>query len=280
MRLQFHSPPSALRYMAGAFVPKRKGVEFPLVDARWEGLRPSEALPGQADGPVHPVLLHAQTMRLMMAVLTHPRFPLPIWTLLQVRNRLVQHSCCNAAQTLTVEAHLEGSRVLEKGVEVDLAVRTMAADVPIMDSVTTFYARGRFGPPQAAEPARAPELPGQPSTQLSIEGRGARQFGTLTGDYNGVHWANRYARLFGLEGAFAHPHRALAAMVDRVPGLDVAQPFTLEVWFKGPVYYGRTYELAVGRDGPSTLFGARLAGDPRPAVVGVMTTEARLASTG
>ncbi|MCC6557224.1 MAG: acyl dehydratase [Polyangiaceae bacterium] len=275
--LEFASTPSALRYMAKAFLPKKRPqgrFDPPAIQARWSGLAAAQAAPPARREPargdaVHPIHLHATTMRLVMAVLTHPRFPLPIWNLLQVRNRIIQHRPCPASAHLDVTVQRKDIRVVGKGVEFDLHVEMRAPDDLVLESVITFYARGRFGPASPAAPEAAPpEAPAETRASWSIPRRGAWDYGHLTGDYNGIHLWTAYARKFGFPSALAHPHRALAEILEHIEEIDLAAPLVVDVWFKGPALYERQVDLAYERAGDGFVFALRIEGDPRPAIVG------------
>src|SRR5262249_47181991 len=129
IHLAFTSRPRATRYMLLALAPKprlRPGFGLPETTASWRGLVPSVAagrLTGTGTEAVHPIILHASTMRLMMAMLTQPRFPIPIWRILQVRNRIVQHSAARCSDSLDLTASVAGMRRVSNGVELDVKVQ-------------------------------------------------------------------------------------------------------------------------------------------------------------
>jgi acyl dehydratase len=222
----------------------------------------------------------AATLRLTMALLTHPRFPFPIWRLMQVRNLVVQHRACLGAERLDLEASVVWWRAVAKGMEMEILARIFAEEEPVMESTTTFFTRGDFGTAGAETAPTAPELPAGVASSWSIPRRGVGPFGRLTGDYNPVHWSGLYARALGFRSASAHPHRALAQLIDRLPGVELRGPLRIEAWFKGPIEYGRSLELSSERHGPETVFALRLQGDARPALVGRLGTPGSIRAAG
>jgi hypothetical protein len=96
---------------------------------------------------------------------------------------------------------------------------------------------------------------------------GGWAFGRLTGDYNGIHTWNWYARRLGFRAAFSHPQRAAGLCLARLrePQADAQ---TLDLWIKGPVFYGAEVMLRAVDDERGVRFGLALAGDPRPAIAG------------
>lgn len=281
LRLDYDAPPSALAFMARAFLPSpgfdaRAGL--PAIEARLTGyrIRPASlaafhALTGlPEEGALSMLAPHVFAFRLLMTVVTHPKYPLPIWNALQVRNRLRLHRALAPAHALDYVTRLSAARVLEKGVEIDLQTTASDAAGVAWESVNTFYYRGRFGEPTADDRgARAPEVEGREAAAWSMAERVGRKAGELTGDYNGIHTWDRYARRFGFRGAFHHPQVVIGQALARI-GEGTATPRSLETWLKGPVYYGERVSLRVEEFPGERVFAVIPASDPRPAIVGCL----------
>jgi acyl dehydratase len=94
------------------------------------------------------------------------------------------------------------------------------------------------------------------------------EFGRLTGDYNPLHLASRYAHRMGFSAAFPHPQRVAAQCLGHL-ATGGAPPREIDLWIKGPAFYGREVTLrqapadAGGRD-----FALWVEGEERPALVG------------
>jgi hypothetical protein len=131
---------------------------FPDLNSTWRGyhIEPQvtqflRIISGVQDHPSQELLSllfpHVTGFRLLMTILTHPLWPLPIWGALQVRNRLLMRRLLEAGDTGDLIARVAGWRVLEKGIEVDLHTQFQQGDDCAWESVVTFYYRGRFGSP-------------------------------------------------------------------------------------------------------------------------------------
>lgn len=301
--------PSALAYMLGAFLPSpgwRGDRVGPDLWLRWNGycvdasvrdaLRDdvvssagSRTGTGGANDPDPLEILYPQVtgFRLVMALLTHPRWPLPIWNALQVRSRLRRLSDQRSGEPGQLSVSACGWRVLEKGVEIDVRLSQDCAGVPVWEGVTTFYYRGRYGAPASGgrehgAPATSPSLPplapvpdaagSGDRAQWTAPTADRRRHGRLTGDYNGLHLWDAYARRMGFAGAFAHPQRIVAQCLARL-GAPAAGARCLDLWAKGPVFYGRTVTMQHASDPATgrTTFDLRLDGEARPAIVGVLS---------
>lgn len=282
VRLQFARRPSALRYMAGAFLPS-PGLDpqagFPDMSARWSGYRASPReladflrATGAPGGPARylPLLYpHAIGFRLQMAVLTHPAFPLPIWRVLQVRNHLLQHRPIEAGESVDFETQVEAHRALEKGLEVDLRTTALCGGLRVWESLNTFYVRGRFGPAEA-EPlaAQAPAVPREVVARWYMGSDARLRFGFLTGDYNGLHLWDAYARRLGFDGAFFHTQRVLGHCLAHLDAVRQDEPQRLDAWLKGPVFYDSHVRLCAARQAQDATFALFSREEERPAIVG------------
>jgi hypothetical protein len=272
-------PPSALRFMARAVLPKRRADALPRLALGLPPMRANDAdlaaycsLTGLRIGEHLPMAWpQVWGFRLQMALLTDPRFPLPIWSGLQIRNRLLQHSPLRADEAYARAARVAGRRRLDKGTEFDLLSTVHDARGALTwQSLTTFYWRGGAGAQVDAPAATAasPQVDGDVQANWSSGSGSGWRFGALTGDYNGLHWGDLYARAFGFARAFHHPPRIAGQCLAHLD-LDKAAPRQrLDLWFKGPVFYRSELALRAERSGQACRFALHVDADTRPAVVG------------
>lgn len=277
IRLDYRAKPSVLRFMANAWRPSRgfsaDGL-LPDIQARWSGQRASQreladffALSGLTPDEQLPGLYpHTISFPMLMAVLSHPRFPLPIWNVLQVRNRLLQHAPLAADAVLDFAVRTGVRRVLEKGVEMDLHVSAEAGGRTVWEGVNTFYARGRYGAAQALA-CPSPNLAGTMVAEWRMPDHGRWRYGFLSGDLNPLHMSDWYARRFGYARAFAHPQRVIGQCLGHL-GAARQTPLQLETWIKGPVFYGARLSLRSESRAAEQVFALHVNDDPRPAIVG------------
>lgn len=274
----FHRKPSSLRYMLRGLTPTRRAADLhPQIVARWRNHRaePRElasfleitGLPERRDLPL--LYPYVFGFRLAMAVLTHPVFPVPIWGVLQTRNHLTQYRPIAAESVMDIETRVLGGRPTAKGAEFDLRT-TVRVDAAIAwESLVTFFARGRFGEPGPDSPlVRSPTEYGPLVAAWTPRNAGHWRFGRYTGDYNGIHFWDAYARRFGFQCALFHPPRVLGECLGRLAGpLGRGGPQRLDAWLKGPVPHGtpvRLHELCGTDQTTFALFVER----ERPCIVG------------
>ncbi len=275
IRLDYRARPSALAFMARALQPSpglARGV--PAIAARWRHradaaeLARFNALSGLPESGALPLLFpHTIAFPLHMAILTQPAFPVPIWRVLQVRNRIQQHRPLARDATLDIMVRVASHRILEKGAEFDLHATVGDGQAAAWESVNTFYVRGRFGAPTADAVPEAPKVSLPETASWRMPTGGGWQYGGLSGDYNPLHWWSRYARKHGFAQAFFHPQRVLGQCLARLPLAD-GQPLRLETWIKGPVFYGAPVALRSEGGPDGTRFALHVHEDERPAIVG------------
>ena len=222
-----------------------------------------------AAGALPPLFLHAIAFRVQMALLTRRAFPLPIWRVLQVRNRLVDLEPVMPDATLAFRCRVHAQRFVGKGFEVDLETSIDSGPRRVASSVNTFYVRSRVA--EGVVAARVPEPPAFTEEQRHawhVPRGGGYAFGRLTGDYNGIHLFDGYARRFGFTRAFLHPLRAVGQAIARAPGEPRGGPVTTEVWMKGPVFRDSDVSMRVGHDAAGNpVLAVHCESDPRPAIV-------------
>lgn len=277
--LQFERRPSAIAFMVRALYPSpglRNGKEIAPVQAIWSGHRLDQAqlneflgLTGLRSDCGLPILYpHVFGFRLIMAVLTHPAFPLPIWRALQIRNHLRQHEWIDCDSVLDLRTGIAAHRVLEKGVEIDLLTTVTRRNRPVWEGTTTFYYRGRFAPAQARSDSRPPEAGDEEVARWRTLPPVGRRFARLTGDYNGIHAWNGYARLLGFRNAFHHPQLILGQCMARLPQRIETPAQQLNAWLRGPVEYDTDVRLAAREQPDGFAFALNTARDARPAIIG------------
>jgi acyl dehydratase len=282
VNLDYGRRPSALPYMVRGMLPVKRHVSLaPRISARWRGHRVDrDALAAfleisglPSTGTSLPLLYpHAFGFRLAMAVLTHPAFPVPIWGVLQTRNHLLRHRAIEVHEPLDFETRVMEGRAVPKGAEFDLRSTVHVDGELVWESAVTFFSRGRFGEPGSASPlARAPAAADTPIAEWTMQDRAHWSFGRFTGDYNGIHLWDWYARRFGFPSGLYHPPRVLGECLAHLPLQETGFGRSrLDVWLKGPVPHGANVRLqAATNDGTADF--ALFAGEERPCIVGRLT---------
>jgi hypothetical protein len=277
--LDFDRRPSALPYMVRGMLPVRRRFDLaPALVARWRSHRANRrqlaaflAITGSTRPATSLPILYPHTFgfRLSMVILTHPRFPVPIWGVLQTRNRFLQHRPLGLDEVFDIETRVLHGRAVPKGAEFDLHTCARAGGAIAWESLVTFFTRGRFGDADPASPAiRSPQVGGPLHAEWTLDDAGNWSFGRFTGDYNGIHFWDGYARRFGFQRGLYHPPRVLGECLARLPHLESpGGTLRLDAWIKGPVPHASRVRLHADISGTQRRF-ALFANEERPCFVG------------
>ena len=139
----------------------------------------------------------------------------------------------------------------------------------LWESLNAFYYRGRFGDAGPASPlSKAPVPPVAAVAEWHLPSGIGWRFARMTGDYNGIHRWHWYARLFGFRRAFFHPQLVAGQCLANLQGPSPERPQRLDLWLKGPAYFGSDVSLRAAPMENATVFALMVRGDVRPAIVG------------
>ena len=170
---------------------------------------------------------------------------------------------------MDVSCRLDKRRLVEKGMELDLVSSLTTKGEIVWECVQTFYYRGRYG---EADPGhRETDMAAIPEAAVLGEwflpkGMGFR-FAKICGDTNGIHYNATYARLLGFEKDFAQPMLVLSKALEYIPEKEKGN--SLEVCFKGPVYYDRQLEVRGMMTDDGFRFNLYAEGNARPCICGL-----------
>jgi hypothetical protein len=286
IRVEFTRHPSAASYMLRTLAPPpgRKGtVDFPPIQATWRGHRIDRRhladflrFAGLRYDRNLPMLYpHVFGFPLQMTILMHPAFPIRPWRVLQIRNHLLQHRPIPDDSVLDIDTRVAGRRIVPKGVEVDLYTSVHVRDERMWESRNTFYYRGKYG--QADPGPRtecAPEVRGEVVDRWRPRAGTGWRMGGFTGDYNGIHYWDWYARKFGFPRALHHPQLILGQCMARLPIHCAGEAQRLETWLKGPVFHDSVVGLFARTVPEGGTFHLIPGGEERPAILGRWSKDA------
>jgi len=286
--MQFNRRPGRLGSFLRAMYPSRglQASGMPDIRAEWreptadnhsqEDFRRLAGLDVQTGNPADQLFMQTMTFPLQFAILSHRVFPVPIWRMLQTRNRMLSHRSPGRDAPLEISGRAADWRVLEKGLEVDIHIEVCSGGKPAWEGWITFFSRGRFSgngrpvaqeSPTTAQPQKQ-DWEGGSCLKWNAPVDGGREFSRLSGDGNPLHTWGWYARRMGWRGATLHPHRLAAQCLDRLGSSGQADSGQIELWFKGPVYYGAPLEMKHKEQDGVKTFALWADNEPRPVILG------------
>ncbi|MFZ5569187.1 MAG: hypothetical protein ACOZF0_02200 [Thermodesulfobacteriota bacterium] len=232
---------------------------------------------------------------LVIRVLGHAEAPLTIFRSVTTKARIVQSRKIGANGEMQAVCRLGDRRLVEKGLEADVLQSIELSDGIAWECRQTFFYKGRFGEPD--KPCSLNVMPAIPDAPPIGEwflpsGRGFR-FADISGDSNGIHYSRTYARMLGFERDFAQPMRILSKALEFVPStgnepsasgkLEKPDPagdkaangqpdggwnncHSLDIAFKGPVYYNSRVEVRGASFHDGYRFDVYAGQNPRPCI--------------
>jgi hypothetical protein len=281
IRLKFKRRPNLFRIYLSALMIRRKGLKpgeaLPLLTSECpqaaidkEHLDRFLEITGAEGIPItYPELL---VFPFHMPIIGHKDFPLLYVRMMQIRNHVVQYAPLEGIDSLRIACSVSARRTTAKGLEIDLRSILSSEGQTVWECLNTYYFPGRYGDPDPPSPLSEfmPMPSGGFQQEFSIPHQGGFRFGLLSGDFNGIHYASRYARSRGFRRSFAQSYNSLTQCVRRLPRLPPAFPVRLDAAFKGPVYYDTDLTLEYAPAGGGQRFNLYCAGDPRPCLVGAI----------
>ena len=143
-------------------------------------------------------------MPLHLAMLGAEAFPVKLFGLVHVQNRIAMREPLSADEPAEIRCWIEGHRDTERGQEFDLHTEYVVGGQPRWDETCTFLARRRLAAgarqdhdrstaPRKARPMRVAI---KSSSFRAPSGLG-RRYGFISGDVNPIHMSDLTARAFG-----------------------------------------------------------------------------------
>lgn len=177
--------------------------------------------------------LHNLAFRLQMALMTDPRWPLPVMGTVHLRNHIVQFAAPGTGP-LTLRCKLDAYTFTHKGCEFSLCTEAFSQGNLVWQDISRFMQLRSPHPHKNTPRPAVQHLPHRQHWQLSADT--GRRFARISGDANPIHLGFIGARLFGFKRAIAHgmfsKARCLAALLPQLAG----ESYALTVDFKKPVY--------------------------------------------
>jgi hypothetical protein len=263
-----------------ALVPE--GGEVPRIESRLakvvierKHLAAYSEICGAAAGATLPIAYpHVLAMPLHLAMLGAEAFPVKLFGLVHVQNRIAMRQPLSAEEPAEIRAWIEGHRETERGQEFELHTEYVVAGDAIWDETCTFLARRK--PPAGAKPGGARNADGAPdaaamkSSSFRAPSGLGRRYGFISGDVNPIHMSDLSARAFGFPRAIAHGMWSLGRSASDFEAEQFNGGCELSVTFKLPIYMPSWLMLQRWSIENGSGFALRDAQGEKPHLVGTL----------
>jgi hypothetical protein len=260
------------------------GAEVPRIESRLakveidrKHLASYSEICGAAAGATLPIAYpHILAMPLHIAMLGAEAFPVKLFGLVHVHNRIAMRQPLSADEPAEIRAWIEGHRETERGQEFDLHTDYVVAGEALWEETCTFLARKRApaGAPRPAGIARAsdgaPDGVAVKSSSFRAPAGLGRRYGFISGDVNPIHMSDLTARAFGFPRAIAHGMWSLGRLASDFDAEQFDGGCELSVTFKLPIYLPSWLMLQRWRVENGMEFALRDAQGEKPHLTGAL----------
>lgn len=182
-----------------------------------------------------PLFIHAMAMPLHLALLSHPRFPLPLLGLVHLRNRTEMWDTVTPDTALDFACTLDGIAASRKGPTFTLHTEARVQGRLVWREQSTYLYPVCSNPPWRT-PSAGVEWAGEPIAEWDVAADAGRRFAVPVRDFNPIHLSDWSARLLGQRSAIAHGLYSAARCLDVLrQHQPLPTPFVLDVQFKRPL---------------------------------------------
>jgi hypothetical protein len=197
---------------------------------------------GAAAGATLPIAYpHVLAMPLHLAILGAEAFPVKLFGLVHLHNRIAMRQPLSADEPAEIRSWIEGHRDTERGQEFDLHTEYVVAGEPLWDETCTFLARKRAPAEAGARTTQsrggdAPDAVAVKSSSFRAPAGLGRRYGFISGDVNPIHMSDLTAKAFGFPRAIAHGMWSLGRLASDFESEQFNGGCELSVSFKLPVF--------------------------------------------
>src|SRR6187455_2279878 len=231
---------------------------------------------GAATGATLPIAYpHVLAMPLHLAMLGAEAFPVKLFGLVHVHNRIAMRQPLSADEPAEIRAWIEGHRDTERGQEFELHTEYVVAGEPLWDETCTFLARRKAAgaarsSPSARSSDGAPGAVAIKSSSFRAPAGLGRSYGFISGDVNPIHMSDLTARAFGFPRAIAHGMWSLGRLASEFEAAQFNGGCELNVTFKLPIYMPAWLMLQRWEIENGAAFALRDAQGEKPHLTGTL----------
>lgn len=183
---------------------------------------------------------HVLATPLHLAMLASDAFPLNLFGVVHVRNRIVQKRPLRVDDTGEIHAHIEPDGVTLRGQELRLQTEVRVRGETLWSETSTLLCKMAEQPRPSGPAPRDFTQPPQENVRtesFTIPAAVGRRYARVSGDYNPIHMADFLARMFGFKRAIAHGMWTLARCAASIGSNAFTMPCTMDASFKLPIAF-------------------------------------------
>lgn len=183
---------------------------------------------------------HVLATPLHLAMLASDAFPWNLFGVVHVRNRIVQKRPLRLDDSGEIRAYIEPHNVTLRGQELRLQTEVSTGGETIWSETSVLLCRMAEQARPSGPPPRDFAQPPQENVRteaFTIPAAVGRRYARVSGDFNPIHMADVFARMFGFKRAIAHGMWTLARCAASIGSGAFAGACTMDVAFKLPISF-------------------------------------------
>lgn len=205
----------------------------------------------------HPCYLQMLTLPMQLELLTDARCPFNPVGLVHIHNSIVQTPDFELGQPFELSVRFGEIYAHPRGIAVDVIVTGEQESKCVYQATSTYLSRSFHDTENQLETAShlpylrpSPNLARRDLRQLIFKANEGRRYAELSGDYNPIHLASIFAKMFGFKRAIIHGMYSLAMVLsveeEALNFKDSDLPLEIDCDFMKPIYLPSPTQIVTG----------------------------------
>ncbi len=205
----------------------------------------------------HPCYLQMLTLPMQLELLADERCPFNPVGLVHIHNSIVQTPDFELGQPFELSVRFGDIYAHPRGIAVDVIVTGEQESKCVYQATSTYLSRSfhdtenQLGTASHLPYLRpSPNLARRDLRPLKFKGSDGRRYAELSGDYNPIHLASIFAKMFGFKRAIIHGMYSLALVLsveeEALNFKDSDLPLEIDCDFMKPIYLPSTTQIVTG----------------------------------
>ncbi|MBO1255314.1 hypothetical protein J3L16_06390 [Alteromonas sp. 5E99-2] len=205
----------------------------------------------------HPCYLQMLTLPMQLELLTDERCPFNPVGLVHIHNSIVQTPDFELGQPFELSVRFGEVYAHPRGIAVDVVVKGEQESKCVYQATSTYLSRSFHDTDNKLKQAShlpylrpSPSLVRRDLRPLKFKGSDGRRYAELSGDYNPIHLASVFAKMFGFKQAIIHGMYSLAMVLsveeEALNFKDSDLPLEIDCDFMKPIYLPSTTQIVTG----------------------------------
>lgn len=186
---------------------------------------------------VPPVFVESLFVKLLAALLIHPKFPVSPFGIIHMRQTISAFKPLVATDELDLSCAIRELRITERGIELDVLLSADKNGERVWEGLSTFLTRNAKTMARGKEKREEKrEEPPVTRALFDVPEDTGRQYAYVSDDYNLIHLYPITAKMMGFKRAIAHGIWTMGRAVAALPAENRPAACFIDASFKRPLF--------------------------------------------